>query len=160
MDTLNGYRYQIILYWIPETDYLEIIKYEFVSNGYDATLEKRFVNVPANDQCFDAAKKVLIGSFSGLLVDSSIDFMALYETPEIKYYRFFFSTKSGRYEGIFAVNIVSLAVIIIRWEKLEDGYVFQNIQNLQNDAYFNQLTSFSRTYLSKKLNLDLTPDLL
>lgn len=35
LDTLNTNRYQVGLFWIPENDYLEILKYELVSSGYD-----------------------------------------------------------------------------------------------------------------------------
>jgi hypothetical protein len=54
----------------------------------------------------------------------------------LKYYRFVFEGATGRYEAILTVNVDSMVVMVVRWEKLEEGYISQSMDGLQNDAYF------------------------
>lgn len=37
VESANSFRIQIIIFWVPEIDYSEILKYEVVANGYDAS---------------------------------------------------------------------------------------------------------------------------
>jgi hypothetical protein len=53
-----------------------------------------------------------------------------------------------------------MVVMIVRWEKLEEGYISQSLDNLQNDNYFKQIEIFAQTYLDTKISKGLIPTFL
>lgn len=42
--------------------------------------------------------------------------------------------------------------VIMKWHKLDEGYFWFKWVDFQNEEYFKSLVSFTKVYLSKKLN--------
>lgn len=157
LQTVTGFKYQVIFFWIPETDFLEILKYELASNGYDASAEKRIQALPKNDKFFDAAQKFLNNNFGTILSSSTMEFIATYQTTQTRYIRFVFVSITGKYELILAIEVKNLAISVVRWEKVEDGYISIDISSINPDQFFKQAFNVASDYCTGKLSISAKP---
>ena len=37
LESSDAFMYEIVLFWIPESDYLDLVRYVLLTNGYDST---------------------------------------------------------------------------------------------------------------------------
>ena len=76
---------------------------------------------------------MLKSNFGYLLQNSQISFLASCKIELVQFYRIVFTSSSGRYETIVSVlsknNENSYIPNIVRWQKLEDGYVGFSVQD-------------------------------
>lgn len=89
--------------------------------------------MPNDDKLFDSAKQILNTNFANVLQASQVSFLASYENANSRYFRIVFTTTEGRYETIISVEVKTMLPVIVRWEKLEAGYVGYRAQDFQNN---------------------------
>lgn len=97
IESKNKAFFEVIIFWVPDTDFFEIQKYEILSNGYEITEEKRIKDIPTNDKYFEAAVIKLIDSFGSQLSNSQPVIMANHNHDSTYNYRLVFSGTNGRF---------------------------------------------------------------
>lgn len=96
--------------------------------------------------------KIVESSYQSVLKDAKVIFLAyVIKDDDRRYYRMMFLSNNGKCQGIVAVD-KEYKSVIMKWHKLDEGYFWFKWVDFQNEEYFKSLVSFTKVYLSKKLN--------
>lgn len=120
-----------------------------MSSGYDASKESRFTVIP-NDKYFNAARQFIISKFGAIFSESSLEIGGVFDNGQSRFTRLVFKSPAGRFEIILLINLQTLSISVVRWEKIEDGYISVNANQLQSDTVYSQVSQKAREYCSSK----------
>ena len=113
--TSEQIQYQAIFFWIPETDYLETLKLEAIINQYNAESEKILQSIPQEDKFFNLCQQYLSSNYRDVVSNSRLEFIAFYESQQVRFYRFVYISLSGKDEIILQLETQTSSISTLRW---------------------------------------------
>ena len=155
--TSEQIQYQAIFFWIPETDYLETLKLEAIISEYNAESEKVLPSIPQGDKFFNLCQQYLSSNYGSVVSNSQLEFVAFYESQQIRFYRFVYISLSGKNEIILQFETQTSSISTLRWERLEDGYVHLDLSKVSSDEFYLKAASVAKNYCSSNLKINSNP---